>query len=487
MKKIVQHILTILATLTMVLGSLGSAATVFADDYPDPADTYDIVLTKVKLSDLTGWPKQTGVDNTAYTGQKLTIADYFGTKATTLQGAYFEVRKDSATGDIVDEGLTAADGTITFKDLPAGTYFIVENKAKSEIPGEDELANAAAVPIEITLPVFKATGGWYKKGEDAVHVYPKNTVDKPTIDKVVNDNDKHDTADLGQIKTFKVTSVMPEGIKDYKLLKFEDKFSAGLTYENNLKVTLNDAAVDAANYTVNVTGTAGAKITVDFAKTFIASLNPADTVVITYDASINEAAVLGAENPNEVKVVYATNPDFTDEKEQEPGENPELHTGGKRFVKVDKKLNKKLPGAEFVVKNAAGKFLKQTGNVNTWVDSQDEATKFTSGSDGAFEVKGLAYGTAGQAANVGSTDYFLVETKAPEGYALLTQPIQFTVNATSYQADPTDLTAGLADPQEVNNMKVTIPQTGGIGSVAIVAAGMLVAGLGLMLKRRMAK
>lgn len=486
MKKFVNLLLTALAGLSMILSSLGSA-TVFADENaPGANDKYDIVLTKIKMTDLSGWPKQTGEDGSMYTGQKLDTGKYFGTTET-LEGAYFEVHKDTATGEIVAEGLTGEDGTITFKDLPAGKYVITENKALSQIPGEYELANAAAVPMEIELPVFKAEGGWYKQGEDAVHVYPKNTVDKPTIDKVVNDNDKHDTADLGQVKTFKVTSVMPEGIKDYSLLKFEDTFSAGLTYENNLKVTLNGAVVDASNYTTNVTGTAGAKITVDFAKAFIASLNPADELVITYDASINEAAVLGAANPNEVKVVYATNPDFTDDKEETPEENPELHTGGKRFVKVDKKENKNLENAKFVVKNEDGKFLKQDGNVNSWVDSQDDAKVFISDENGAFEVKGLAYGEANQPANEGKTTYYLVETEAPEGYALLTQPIEFEVSSTSYQANPTDLSAGFAVPQEVNNNKVTIPQTGGIGSVAVIAAGLLVAGLGLMLKRRIAK
>lgn len=486
MKKFVNLLLTALAGLSMILSSLGSA-TVFADENaPGANDKYDIVLTKIKMTDLSGWPKQTGEDGSMYTGRELDTGKYFGTTET-LEGAYFEVHKDTATGEIVAEGLTGEDGTITFKDLPAGKYVITENKALSQIPGEYELANAAAVPMEIELPVFKAEGGWYKQGEDAVHVYPKNTVDKPTIDKVVNDNDKHDTADLGQVKTFKVTSVMPEGIKDYSLLKFEDTFSAGLTYENNLKVTLNDAVVGASNYTTNVTGTAGAKITVNFEKAFIASLNPADKLVITYDASINENAVLGAANPNEVKVVYATNPDFTNDKEETPGENPELHTGGKRFVKVDNKLNKKLPGAKFVVKNEAGKFLKQDGNVNSWVDSQDDAKVFISDENGAFEVKGLAYGEANQPANEGKTTYYLVETEAPEGYALLTQPIEFEVSSTSYQANPTDLSAGLTDPQEVNNNKVTIPQTGGIGSVAVIAAGLLVAGLGLMLKRRIAK
>lgn len=506
MKKIVQHILTILATLTMVLGSLGSAVAFADENTPGENDKYDIVLTKVKLASLDKWNAPTGVteglDGTKYVGQELDRAKYFGT-TDTLDGVWFEVHKDTANGEIVAQGATTDGGVVKFTNLPAGKYVIVENKEKSSLEGQEELAKASAVPMEIELPVFKAEGGWFKQGDDAVHVYPKNTVDKPSIDKVVNENDKDDTALVGEEKTFKITSTMPQGIEDYKVLTFTDKFSAGLSYAGGLNVTLttgnpatttpiSETAYDVLNGASAAVGqpapgTKEAIIVVKFKEAYIKTLKAGDIITITYKATINEDAIMGGANPNDVTLKYGTNSDENKQKETVPPENPELHTGGKRFVKVDKKLNKKLPGAEFVVKNAAGKFLKQTGNVNTWVDSQDEATKFTSGSDGAFEVKGLAYGTAGQAANVGSTDYFLVETKAPEGYALLTQPIQFTVNATSYQADPTDLTAGLADPQEVNNMKVTIPQTGGIGSVAIVAAGMLVAGLGLMLKRRMAK
>jgi fimbrial isopeptide formation D2 family protein/LPXTG-motif cell wall-anchored protein len=492
----------------MVLGSLGSAVAFADENTPGENDKYDIVLTKIKMDDLSGWPKKVGVDGTNYTGQKLTIADYFGDSATTLQGAYFEVRKETATGDIVAEGITNASGEITFTNLPAGKYVIVENKEKSEIPENDELAEAAAVPMEIELPVYKATGGWYTTGNNAVHVYPKNTVDKPSIDKVVNENDKDDTALIGEEKTFKITSKMPQGIEDYKVLTFTDKFSAGLSYAGGLNVTfttgnpatttpISETAYDVLNGASAAVGqpapgTKEAIIVVKFKEAYIKTLKAGDIITITYKATINEDAIMGGANPNDVTLKYGTNSDENKQKETVPPENPELHTGGKRFEKVDAATSAKLAGAKFVVKNAAGKFLKQTltdGNVTKteWVDSQAEATTFTSAADGSFEVKGLPYGTVGQAASEGSTDYFLVETKAPEGYALLTAPIPFTVDAKSYQADPTDLSAGFADPQKVNNNKITIPQTGGIGSVAIVAAGMLVAGLGLMLKRRMAK
>ncbi|TDE69636.1 pilus assembly protein, partial [Streptococcus vicugnae] len=210
MKKITQLLFTTFAALSLVFSALGSVTAFAQDNAPGTDDKYDVVLTKVKMSNLDGWPKQTGNDGTAYTGQKLDRGAYFGT-TDTVQGAYFEVHKGSVNGEVIKEGLTDADGNITFTNLAAGKYFIVENKEKSEVSGDEELANSAAVPVEIELPVFKADGGWYTTGEDAVHVYPKNTVDKPTINKVVNETDKHDTALIGETKTFKVSSVMPEG------------------------------------------------------------------------------------------------------------------------------------------------------------------------------------------------------------------------------------------------------------------------------------
>lgn len=494
MKKITQLLFTTFAALSLVFSALGSVTAFAQDNAPGTDDKYDVVLTKVKMSNLDGWPKQTGNDGTAYTGQKLDRGAYFGT-TDTVQGAYFEVHKGSVNGEVIKEGLTDADGNITFTNLAAGKYFIVENKEKSEVSGDEELANSAAVPVEIELPVFKADGGWYTTGEDAVHVYPKNTVDKPTINKVVNETDKHDTALIGETKTFKVSSVMPEGIAEYKVLKFDDEFSKGLSYQGNLKVKLNGADIDTSNYTLTApsVGTKKAKITVAFTNDYIATLKAGDEITISYDATINEDAVLGAENPNDVKIIYGTNPSEDKQKEDTPDENPELHTGGKRFEKVDKATSEKLSGAEFVVTNEVGdRYLKQTvsnGAVikNEWISSKDNATVFKSDENGYFEVIGLPYGNANQSAKDGETTYKIVETKAPKDYALLQQPIEFVVNSSSYYEDPTAVELKKSDSQEVKNNKVTIPQTGGIGSIIVVAVGVALAVVGLFVKRRVTK
>lgn len=447
----------------------------YAAETPAGSDTFDIVLTKMELDDLNGWPKGKGTD--VYSGAELDLQSYFGTTKT-LDGVYFEVHEDTAQGKIVQEGLTKNGGQITFTGLTEGTYVIVENKEKSEVDAAEQLADSAAVPMTITLPVYKAEGGWFTTGADAVHVYPKNTADKPTIDKVVNESDKHDMVAYGDTKTFKITSTMPDGIADYKVLTYSDQFSKGLSYQGSLTVLKNGTPIPAENnykLTAPSVGTKEAAIEVKFTPDYIKTLKPGDVITITYKASINEDAVMGTANPNDAKVTYGHNPDFT--KDNEVDENPELHTGGAKFVKQDRTEQTKLSGAEFVVQNSENKYLKQTVTdgvitATSWVDIK-EATKFISNDEGTFEVKGLAYGSADETAAEASSTYKLVEVTAPAGYALLQEPIEFTVNASSYQ-DTNTIT--------VNNSKVTIPQTGGIGSAIVIGLGLLAISFGLVTK-----
>ncbi|MGU8047911.1 isopeptide-forming domain-containing fimbrial protein [Streptococcus suis] len=191
-------------------------------------------------------------------------------------------------------------------------------------------------------------------------------------------------------------------------------------------------------------------------------------------------------------------------------EEPKVITYGKRFVKTDDNVDKsaaaKLVGAKFVVQKD-GQFLAlkdaatqateiaayqnaedayvaavKAENPNqddinakkatrdaayeamnmqwTWVSNQSEAFTFVSSTDGKFEVKGLNAGT-----------YQLVETKAPDGYALLTSPIEFQVGLGTW----TDNSETAIDGHtRVNNKKVTIPQTGGIGTLVFTVVGLSV-------------
>lgn len=116
----------------------------------------------------------------------------------------------------------------------------------------------------------------------------------------------------------------------------------------------------------------------------------------------------------------------------------------------------------------------KAANKYEWVDSQDapNVVKLISDVNGKFEIKGLEKGT-----------YKIVEVKAPEGYALPSNTeFEFTAEAGSYTTGnvvyegtkPVENNAKGSDAMRVDNKKVSIPQTGGIGSLIFVVAGLAI-------------
>ncbi|MDU4731104.1 isopeptide-forming domain-containing fimbrial protein [Finegoldia magna] len=126
--------------------------------------------------------------------------------------------------------------------------------------------------------------------------------------------------------------------------------------------------------------------------------------------------------------------------------------------------------------------------VNTqwkWIEDKTEngvehagAYVFTSGTDGYFKVTGLQKGA-----------YELVETEAPKGYAKLTSPVPFTIDAdstgvTELKGEKLEDAKGFT---QVENKKVTIPQTGGIGTIIFTAIGLaIMASAIIAIKKRQA-
>lgn len=236
-------------------------------------------------------------------------------------------------------------------------------------------------------------------------------------------------------------------------------------------------------------------------------------------------------------IITLANKESTNPPPINPDE-PTVTTYGKKFVKTDNEDvdPERLIGAEFVVTNAAGKYLALKegtqdlaayqaakaaydtaiaavntalakgeisadnpvsfgGNTYTtqvaaeaaianlyttlentfvaaqmqwrWADTKEEAYVFVSGPNGQFEVTGLAPGT-----------YNLVEIKAPVGYVLNEAPRPFEVGPGSYTTGniPYELEGTTDDAQQVKNTKVTIPQTGGIGTIIFGAIGLTLMG-----------
>ncbi|MDU1707909.1 MAG: SpaA isopeptide-forming pilin-related protein, partial [Anaerococcus vaginalis] len=213
-------------------------------------------------------------------------------------------------------------------------------------------------------------------------------------------------------------------------------------------------------------------------------------------------------------------------KEVNPKE-PKVVQHGKKFVKLDEKTNERLAGAEFVVMNSTkDKYLVQKSaeqaandrqeytkekaiydqyiadkdqakadaqypkvkaaydKLNTkydWSDKADDANlvKLVSNENGQFAIDGLKDGK-----------YYLKETKAPEGYAEIKEEKEFTISENSWASegnieftknqegkDKEKLAAEGTSAMKVENRNLTIPQTGGIGSIIFVVAGLMIMGL----------
>ena len=98
-----------------------------------------------------------------------------------------------------------------------------------------------------------------------------------------------------------------------------------------------------------------------------------------------------------------------------------------------------------------------------------DAYKLSSDGQGRFEITGLSAGK-----------YELVEVKAPVGYAKNENPIEFEVKEGTYKGEKTTEIQYNKDDENggygkrVDNKKVTIPQTGGIGSLIFLVAGVAI-------------
>ena len=88
--------------------------------------------------------------------------------------------------------------------------------------------------------------------------------------------------------------------------------------------------------------------------------------------------------------------------------------------------------------------------------SLEKVDTITTDAEGKASFCGLAYGT-----------YYIVETKAPAGYNLLSEPIEARINELSHRADE-ELNSTIL----VVNTRFVLPETGGMGTTLFTVAGL---------------
>ena len=340
---------------------------------------------------------------------------------------------------------------------------------------------------------------------------PKASIEEkngiPTVDKEVKEDADGSYGDtnndqIGATVYFKTTINAQSGAENYKLY---DKMDAGLTPNTSsieivLKRTTQDEEtgedvvtetnlIKDTDYTVSTPE--GYTFMVDFEKTFEDTLIKGDKIVVSYNAIINENAVVGETgNKNETHLTYGdgniSNYDET-----------RTYTFSFNLIKVNNK-NEQLSGAEFDLYDAAtggNKInLVKTGDNIYRVATSKEASQegFTSAKivAGSITVKGLD----------DDASYYLEETVAPDGYNKLTSRVEVRLTGTIADNNTSSVVVSGAESTTVEYAQDTVsiinitgallPTTGGMGTVLFVTIGsILVIGFGVLLvtKLRMSK
>jgi len=424
---------------------------------------------------------------------------------------------------VTANAITVTDGS-TLND---GYYIIIDETTL----GNNEVANAALLQV----------------AGDAVAIAVKTST--TTVDKKIDGSSDADSATTGLVESNNgqigdlVPYVITATIADttyYDKYYFEmnDTVSSGLT------ISASDATGDAAfsNYKVydnNAEITEGFVLTVNpTAGTIQLKIQDAKalgghTIKLTYNAKINENAVVGVEgNPNTVTLKYTNSPDHSGEGEYDkdnytsttPEQKVLTFLTSIELLKVDKAHPEKvLPGAVFRIsgtKNVStvvtthgftaaddGEYYKlvdgtytksapgtvaaltddkyvqpverynATDTTETKTQTSSVNVEGTTGNDGFLKFDDL-----------GAGDYTITEITAPTGYNLLSAPITFTISCTT----PTTVTTGSETcswavsavtggnvTQDNGVFKITVedaqgqslPSTGGMGTTLLYVGG----------------
>lgn len=380
-----------------------------------------------------------------------------------FSGVLFTGKKyNTATNNVAIDN--NKDGILTVGNLEVGSYTLEEIKA----PNNAEMINAE------TTRTFTITADGNTHWSESTHADTVKNDTSKVVKSAPKLNENQDAA-IGEKINYLISVNIPLGIQDvvdgaprYTKFNLVDTHDSALTFDNistgeySYQLLSNGQPIDSTWYTIienkeaNQDGKFGFTVVVN--PKHFKDLTPGADLTFTYYMHLNEKAdpTKGYNN--------SANVDNGHTEDKTPPTVPVV-TGGKRFIKIDGDVSaaKPLKDADFVVRDTNGDntnylAIDSNSKVVSWVKNVKDATTFASGDDGLISITGLKYGT-----------YYLEETKAPEDYVKLVDPISFTINKDSY-GTTTQLTA----PEKIpNKHKGTLPSTGGKGIYAFIAVGVI--------------
>lgn len=478
-KKIFAAVLAVMMIALMIPFS-ASAAESYSAKYKlavDAADTDkvgDYTFSFFKIADLdltTGKYSSTITDTALKNAVNGTYSDTKSQNILTACDTLYKNNKEAfgtaATTISFSSATTEATATVT----DPGLYYVYCTSKPAKVTGvQSSLAS---------LPYFDGTN--YVSVDQTEHnLAEKVSTSSVTVDKSA---DKTYVGDNNKTVTYTLTASTAGSI-DNQLKKYEivDTMDEGLTFNENSVVVKYDGTGDAltlgTDYSIKKNhtytgknGEATATFAVVFKSATLESENfyNADTVVVTYTADLNEKAKLNTALDNTDGLVYGNDA----ETNFESGKNsPDVFTYGMKVVKVNgNDTTQKLADAEFQI------FTDAEAKTPLTVDGKNVVAKTGANGEATFVLEGTTTTFKFDATKT----YYAKETAAPTGYNLNSSVFTVSIDKSKEYTFVGNTAEGEAN-KVVPNYPVTVPKTGGMGTMMFYVGGAaLIACAGVLL------
>ena len=339
------------------------------------------------------------------------VAEFTGLEA----GKYYIIEKTAPKGYGRYDGTVTveikADGTATVDDLPKGISFAGETVTLTWTNTRDK----GSISITKTDGNQLLSGAFFGLYKDAAAA--EGPIDIQKTDK----NGKALFADL-EAGTYYVKEIAaPNGyVLDETIRPFKIGGNNDWDVETTIKNTLKEYSLTLVKKGDDGKPLEGVEFEISGNGITKKSASGRDGVVTFTGLAFGEYTITEVEAPQgyvkaaPIKVTI----DGSDSAERviqlEPIENKHTKLTVTKFAEDGKTA---LPGAEFIIRNAEGKYVKVDGtSFASFADKKEDATAIVTGENGTFTLEYLPLGK-----------YVLEEIEAPEGYMIVTASKDFEI------------------------------------------------------------
>lgn len=426
------------------------------------------------LNTLAGW-EEVAAKQAALPNSLPAVTTDFWTLTTVGGTATVSTAATTATNETVDA------------DFNVGAYLVTETAPAGY---------TVSAPFIVTVPFTTDAGAW----DYSQVVEPKNQT--VTVKKSVDDAGVR----LGEDLSYAISASLPA--EDLSSLTIVDDLPDELSVAQNIVVSTTGATlltdnitlVDVTDYTVSNSGNT---LTVELTPTGLTKLNtlrndnPGLTLQVAFDATVVALPTNGVIRNDAIvnypNLMVDTIDDPLDPNDADTG--AETHLGSLTVNKQDASgaaimtdtatfelWRCSLVGTEWTVSGTALPVITDPA-----IDTEAEvtaasplATSFTTDATGTATIYGVQAFDFENGVSIApaTSTTCLVETVAPEGYNLNPQPIPVNTYVDPTHATP-EFYNMVADVKNLaNDDIVNLPETGGKGTMAMIAAGVLVAAAG---------